>query len=321
MAMAASYVWDRNTPNAFPLREKRYFAATIVSTVIDYLDAIHANNGNVAAMPFPHARWNNWFTARNNLANDYGKDPLQFSNNPTIQAATFGLTMDAARSTRGSVAHFGCEVAAGVPLLQLHGTKMHFQPWTYQPAAECSTFVGKEDTGQSPVPRLMHQAHARAGERGKDHARFQIHRGPAARDRTGKPAALSVLRLPGALALGNCRGYGRQFVLANERQDGRGCRLHDVRRVEEKVKVLARRNNRHCTHSSLAFNEPDDRRCRDQPVKEAQSDQLAAFGVRNVVYPLASRNPCPQLDPESSASRLAALDILYYLELLSNRPS
>ncbi|KAJ3130748.1 hypothetical protein HDU90_001624 [Geranomyces variabilis] len=144
MAMAASYVWDRNTPNAFSLGEKRYFAATIVSTVIDYLDAIHANNGNVAATPFPHARWNNWFTAGNNPTTDYGKDPRQFSNNPTMQAATFGLTMDAARSTRGSVAHCGCEVAAGVPLLQLHGTKMHFQPWTYQPAAECSTFVGKE---------------------------------------------------------------------------------------------------------------------------------------------------------------------------------
>ncbi|KAJ3182080.1 hypothetical protein HDU87_000425 [Geranomyces variabilis] len=51
-------------------RHGRSWPVTMVLTVIDYLDAIHLANEDLAATPFPHARWNNWFQPGQNTIAD-----------------------------------------------------------------------------------------------------------------------------------------------------------------------------------------------------------------------------------------------------------
>ncbi|KAJ3144724.1 hypothetical protein HDU86_001509 [Geranomyces michiganensis] len=126
------------------LGNKRHFAATIVSMLIDFSDLIAANGDDINQTRYPHGRWNNSFTAEMNPTADFCKDPRSFSLWVHMQAASFGLLANSACSVRDGVPFCGCEIAGGIPQFNTVGTKEHFLPWTDPAAQATSTFVGKQ---------------------------------------------------------------------------------------------------------------------------------------------------------------------------------
>ncbi|KAJ3144574.1 hypothetical protein HDU86_001673 [Geranomyces michiganensis] len=138
-------VWDDGAGvGIWTLGNKRHFAATIVSTLIDFSDLIADNGDDIDQTTYPHGRWNNWFTNTMNPAADFGKDPRSFTSRAHMQAASFSLLADSARFVRDGVPFCGCEVAGGIPQFNTVGTKEHFLPWTDPAAQATSTFVGKQ---------------------------------------------------------------------------------------------------------------------------------------------------------------------------------
>ncbi|KAJ3144207.1 hypothetical protein HDU86_002188 [Geranomyces michiganensis] len=138
-------VWaNGGASGAWSIGDKRHFAATLVSTLIDYSDVIAAAGDDINAATFPATQWNNWFSDGANPTADYCKDPRIFTTRPLMQPASFGMSLDAARSVRNGKAFCGCEVANGVPQFTMVKTKEHFVDWTDPAAQATAQFVGKQ---------------------------------------------------------------------------------------------------------------------------------------------------------------------------------
>ncbi|KAJ3146543.1 hypothetical protein HDU86_008475 [Geranomyces michiganensis] len=169
-------VWDDGGgAGTWGLGNKRHFAATIVSTLIDFSDLIAANGDDIDQTTYPHGRWNNWFTATFNPSTDFCKDPRSFSFRAHMQAASFGLLADSARTVRDGVPFCGCEVAGGVPQCNTVGTKEHFLAWTDPVAQSTSTFVGKQlDPGSLAGPPQDHPPAVGSPGRGEDNLRVFV---------------------------------------------------------------------------------------------------------------------------------------------------
>ncbi|KAJ3160382.1 hypothetical protein HDU86_000716 [Geranomyces michiganensis] len=84
--------------------DRKHYAATIVSILIQYLDAIRNAGGARSNAAYPAQRWDIWFETGVNPTHDYCVDLHILTTTPNITEATYGLSMDASRATRGGQA-------------------------------------------------------------------------------------------------------------------------------------------------------------------------------------------------------------------------
>ncbi|KAJ3144004.1 hypothetical protein HDU86_002815, partial [Geranomyces michiganensis] len=123
--------WDRGVLSP---GDCKHYAATIVSTLIEYLDSIRKAGGDRSAASYPSARWNIWFETGRNPTNDYCLDPRVLTMTPNVTESTYGLSMDASRATRNGQPWCGAESVNKVPQFTKRLQKNHFVEWTL-PAA------------------------------------------------------------------------------------------------------------------------------------------------------------------------------------------
>ncbi|KAJ3152715.1 hypothetical protein HDU86_005470 [Geranomyces michiganensis] len=114
--------------------DRKHFAATITSVLLEYLDAICAADGDRSNARYPASRWDAWFGDGFNPTSDYGIDPRLLTATPAVTEATYGLSMDASRAPRGGQAWCRAEAVNSVSQFIKRNQKQHFQSWTI-PAA------------------------------------------------------------------------------------------------------------------------------------------------------------------------------------------
>ncbi|KAJ3144871.1 hypothetical protein HDU86_001333 [Geranomyces michiganensis] len=115
--------WDRGVLSP---GNRKHYAATIVSTLIEYLDSIRKAGGDRSAASYPSARWNIWFETGRNPTSDYCLDPWVLITTPNVTESTYGLSMDASRATRNGQPWCGAESVNRVPQFMKRLQKNHF---------------------------------------------------------------------------------------------------------------------------------------------------------------------------------------------------
>ncbi|KAJ3145027.1 hypothetical protein HDU86_001305 [Geranomyces michiganensis] len=107
--------WDKGVLSP---GDRKHYAATIVSTLIEYLDSIRNAGGDRSAASYPSGRY------KRLLLGSAGTD-----HNAGCHGIAYGLSMDASRATRSGQPWCGAESINRIPRFTKKQQKSHFVEW------------------------------------------------------------------------------------------------------------------------------------------------------------------------------------------------